>query len=234
MCKLTAAKIAVMTDVPYLRKEGRMSAGDGGTYTYAKESDFIDKLHPAMRQHGLAVGVVKYELLHDSMFERANKGISRRVVLLATVRLSHRDGDYEDYQAVGEANDTGDKSCAKAMTQCLKYALRQMFLVETGDDPDDHPSSEQQPAKVQQVSPANKPAPKRGFRIATLINEIALLPHREGETDPPYAGWTPEAILNKATGKRTWNEENFRLACNSDDPRVDATIQALTEMRDFG
>ena len=32
--------------------------------------------------------------------------------------------------------DVGDKSANKAATGLLKYALRQTFLIETGDDPD--------------------------------------------------------------------------------------------------
>ena len=35
----------------------------------------------------------------------------------------------------GEGSDTGDKASNKALTGAYKYALRQTFCIETGDDP---------------------------------------------------------------------------------------------------
>jgi hypothetical protein len=40
----------------------------------------------------------------------------------------------------------GDKATAKAMTGAYKYALRQTFCIETGDDPDKDPSVDQERA----------------------------------------------------------------------------------------
>jgi hypothetical protein len=57
---------------------------------------------------------------------------------------------YIDIQTTGEGADSGDKSSNKAMTGGYKYALRQVFCIETGDDPDKYPSEER-------VTP--KPAP---------------------------------------------------------------------------
>lgn len=230
---LYGAKLKVMAAVPYLRKQGKMDSY-GQKYTYAREADFIDRLHPAMREAGLTVGAVGYELVHDSMFERAGgKGLSRRVILLATIRLGHVSGQFENYQAVGEAIDTGDKACGKAMTMALKYALRQMFLVETGDDPDDVGSDQHEAAgKSREVTPtrpnspvADKPAQRKGFKIAELCAEIAMIPE--------YREWTPQGMLRRATGKN-WSEDQFRTACNSDDPRIESIIKALEEMRDAG
>jgi hypothetical protein len=56
--------------------------------------------------------------------------------LRLTYRFSHVSGEYIDVQTIGEALDTSDKAANKAMTIGLKYAIRQFFLIETGDDPD--------------------------------------------------------------------------------------------------
>ena len=51
-------------------------------------------------------------------------------------------GTFFDAAVIGSGADAGDKAFLKAMTSALKYALRQPFLIETGDDPDDTSSEE--------------------------------------------------------------------------------------------
>ena len=45
-------------------------------------------------------------------------------------------GDQAYVEVFAEAADQGDKRASKAMTLAKKYALREFFLIETGDDPD--------------------------------------------------------------------------------------------------
>ena len=71
-----------------------------------------------------------------------SSGKSLRICrIISTYRLSHISGQYEDIQVLGEGSDSLDKAANKAMTVAYKYALRQAFLIETGDDdPDRHGS----------------------------------------------------------------------------------------------
>ena len=62
--------------------------------------------------------------------------------ITATYRiLAIEDGSSIDVQVTGGGHDSTDKKSYKAMTGAYKYALRQTFMIETGDnDPDRVPS----------------------------------------------------------------------------------------------
>ena len=92
-------------------------------------------------------------LFRSRMFVGA---LMNRVLYPQTFRFIHTaSGDYIDVPILGEASDVGDKASNKAMTAALKYALRQTFLIETGDDPDKHPSGEQERAEVEKKNSRN-------------------------------------------------------------------------------
>lgn len=130
---LIKAKLAVMEDVPYVQKTSAQNLN----YKFAGEADLIAKLRPEMIRHGIAVSPVSVdELRQDEYSSREGKRMGH---LLArwTFRFTHvTSGEFENVQVLGEASDTGDKCAGKAATIALKYALRQFFLIETGDDPD--------------------------------------------------------------------------------------------------
>lgn len=146
----------------YVQKTGRMDAGPA-RYTYAREGDFIAAIRPLMEAHGVTVRPVRMDVLTNETFERKSGAVAYRVVVLATYELMHRSGDKATVQSIGEGTDSGDKSFNKAMTAALKYALRQTFCVETGDDPDDTPSHEQERAA----------APSDKQRVAAFAQQIA-------------------------------------------------------------
>lgn len=110
---------------------------DGLRYSFASEADLIAKLRPAMVEHGVSISVREYRDVERTVVTTA-KGSSMNVCLLkAIVRFTHASsGTFIDVEALGEGADSGDKAGNKAMTCAYKYALRQTFCIETGDDPD--------------------------------------------------------------------------------------------------
>jgi hypothetical protein len=140
--QITAAIVAVMAQVPYVRK-GSTMAGPGGGYAYASEADFIARLHPAMVAAGLAL--VPHECaLRYAEHSPTAKGVPQwRAEIVQRWLLVHTSGQSIAIQTAGIGVDSGDKSAGKAATQAYKWALRQVFGVETGTDPDDTGSHEQ-------------------------------------------------------------------------------------------
>ena len=136
--KIYEAINAIMQEVGYVQKQ----KGANLNYTFASETALIQALRPVMIKHG----VVAHVLLHNNLTreEYATKSGTRMTnsVIEGVVRFAHTDGSYIDVSASGEGSDSGDKSVNKAQTGLLKYALRQTFLIETGDDPDKDPSEE--------------------------------------------------------------------------------------------
>ena len=122
---LASAVCAVMKDVRHVTKTGR---NDHHKYNYASDADLLIALQPAMAVHGL--------ILLPADVAWSNSG--DRVDLIMTYELCHTSGESRRVQAAGSGIDKQDKAAYKAQTGCLKYALRQAFLIPTGDDAEAH------------------------------------------------------------------------------------------------
>lgn len=145
------AKIAVMAAVEYVQKTGKME--QGARYKYVTVDEVIANLRPAMVEHGIHFSPTAMQVMHQEQYTTNKGALMNRVILGVAYRLSHIGGSFEDGFAVGEASDSGDKACNKAMTAAKKYALLQSFCLETGeDDPDHDPSSEQERDKAKNGS----------------------------------------------------------------------------------
>ena len=133
---LRAAQLAVMKDIGYVQKKGKVGSGNYG-YTYAGEKELINELRPVMLEHGIVMypdtcEVVKTEDYTTGKGHRMSLFLGKRRFVFEHVDT----GDQEFVEVFAEAADQGDKRASKAMTLAKKYALREFFLIETGDDPD--------------------------------------------------------------------------------------------------
>jgi hypothetical protein len=133
---LRAAQLAVMKDIGYVQKKGKVGSGNYG-YTYAGEKELINELRPVMLKHGIVMypdtcEVVKTEDYTTGKGHRMSLFLGKRRFVFEHVNS----GDQAFVEVFAEAADQGDKRASKAMTLAKKYALREFFLIETGDDPD--------------------------------------------------------------------------------------------------
>ena len=131
---LRAAQIAVMKEIGYVQKKGKVGSGNYG-YTYAGEKELIAQLRPAMVKHGIVMypdicEVVKTEDYTTSKGHRMSLFLGKRRFCFEHVES----GDQAFVETFAEASDQGDKRASKAMTLAKKYALREFFLIETGDE----------------------------------------------------------------------------------------------------
>ena len=142
-----ASKInLVMADVSNIAKDGRSQQG----YNYLSEEALTNALHHACAKHGLVFIPGPQTILSEDSYPVSNNKLMFRVRIAASYTLIDSDGDGKDSQPVGpligEGSDMGDKACNKAMTAAYKYALRETFMISTGDDPD---ATATEPAKGQ-------------------------------------------------------------------------------------
>jgi hypothetical protein len=136
----------VMKAVGYVKQTGTMQV-QGHRYSYTSESDLIEALRPAMNEAGVICMPRSIVEMRQETYTTKGGSVMNRVTLLIQYAFVHAASGTELLcQTVGEGSDAGDKATAKAMTGALKYALRQTFLIETGDDPDKGASSEQERA----------------------------------------------------------------------------------------
>jgi hypothetical protein len=139
------AKLAVMRRVPYLLKRKPDSKDRGVNYTYAAEADLIAHLRPVMLEYGIDVRPSTVHVELQEQYQTTRGAAMNRVRIKQVFIFRHVSSGTEDVcELLGEGADVGDKACGKAHTGALKYALRQYFCVETGDDPDRVSSEEQQ------------------------------------------------------------------------------------------
>ena len=139
----------VMQEVGYVKKQKAKDLN----YTFAGEAALISALRPAMVEHGIYMHVLKIENVTRENYTTAKGTAMVNTVISAIIRFAHVSGTYIDVASTGEGSDAGDKSANKAMTGLYKYAMRQTFCIETGDDPDKFQSDERKtPALKQEMT----------------------------------------------------------------------------------
>lgn len=162
------ALLALMQDVPYVKR----ASSKGLNYTFLAESDLIAKLHPALVKNGLTIRPTSVDVAYTENYPSSSGKLMNRIVLVVGYEITHApSGTSVSVVAAGEGTDIGDKATPKAMTQAMKYALRQSLAIETGDDPDRQPSEEQ-------ARPANHEGYKKcldAFNRATTKVQLLIL-----------------------------------------------------------
>jgi hypothetical protein len=136
MSDIYTAMLEAANKIGYVQKKGRNTAQ---SYNYAGEADFIEAMRPEL----LAAGICPPHVIDitDNQVTVIPKGQDKSSIHVSrvyTFRYYHAASKtFVDVKAAGEGNDALDKASYKAATGALKYALRQTFLIETGNDPDD-------------------------------------------------------------------------------------------------
>jgi hypothetical protein len=130
---------AVMQEVGYVKK----SRSSGVSYSFAGEAALIAAIRPAMVENGIYMHVLKIDNVTRENVTTAKGSLMTNTLITATIRFTHaQSGTFIDSASTGEGFDSGDKSANKAMTGLYKYAMRQTFCIETGDEPDKYQSEE--------------------------------------------------------------------------------------------
>lgn len=132
-------------------------------YKYATEADIVEEVRGHLAEVGVLL-IPSVTKLEWRVIEGRNGPINIATVFMT---FTFKDGAEEiGVPVVGEGMDSGDKNVYKAMTGALKYALKQTFLIPTGDDPEkddappESPPRRQQPkAEATPAKPAESPKP---------------------------------------------------------------------------
>lgn len=179
----------VMGAVDRVPKRGR-NAFHG--YDYATEADITQAVRAELAsRHVMAVPFVEEVQWAD--LQRKN-GVEK--LCTVRVRFDFVDGDTGETLSMpmyGQGSDSGDKAIYKAMTGATKYALLKLFLIPTGDDPENEGDAKPQapPAAPRQPAPAPAPAaapaspPASGKRSADVKQAARRVTIQETPPEPP-------------------------------------------------
>lgn len=164
--------LAVMTDVEYLQKDGRVSS-EKVNYNFLSEEKITANVRNSMIDHKLVMFPVNCcQVISQTGFDE----------IIMTYRFLDVEApdSFIDVQTKGCGYDKGDKKSYKAMTGAFKYAMRQTFMISTGDDPDKE-ASEKTAAKIAEAAAkaaakaASKPKSDFLTEVGKLANKIKLL-----------------------------------------------------------
>ncbi len=127
----------IMSNVGYVQKKSAKNLN----YTFAGEAALIQAVRPWMVLAGVTMHVAEIRNKVREQYETKSGTSMNSITLDAIIRFVHTpSGTFVEVMSSGEGSDTGDKASNKALTGAYKYAIRQTFCIETGDDPDEHAS----------------------------------------------------------------------------------------------
>lgn len=220
-----ASKIAeVMALVQRVAKNGYNAQQN---YRYATDADIMDCVRDAMAQRH----VVLYPDMKDLKWENyETKSGGRQRLCTLTIRYTLEDGETgekREFDIFSQGQDSGDKAVYKAMTGATKFALQKLFLIPTGDDPENDgkkkeankatqtekvpppksqrqapapPSQQTQPAQPK-AEPPQPPSPLRA-RVSRLFHTLQAV---KGWRDEEVRDWVSHTV--GAKGSKDWSEE---------------------------
>lgn len=185
-------------------KEGKLyaqkaSRNTGQGYNYTSEADFLALIRPQLAEHDIIcfpsyVPISEELTIVRPATERDNAKLLRRVTIRGTFTFFHPPSNTSiTVDTIGEGCDQQDKAPYKAMTGALKYAVRQTFQIETGDDPE-----------ADAGAPPTEPTPKSKFLEDLAVEVERIGPPRAKKLidsmQPGYA--TTEALDKELTGEQ--------------------------------
>jgi hypothetical protein len=198
---LQEAVLDVMKDVEYIKKDGTNSQQG---YKFASAEAIVGEVRAAAIKHGVLISI-GYSEATDLEAGHTKSGTAIYRVRVKGRLTLHKGTEVMSFDFYGEGADSGDKAIPKAQTMCLKQALRQIFLIETGEADADRETVPEQVAKVPLAQRTKKLPPEivahfRALRLTTKQVEAIL----NDNNDDPEAlrGWMkdnpiPEPLMVK-------------------------------------
>lgn len=135
-----AAILAIYQEGKLYAQKASKNSAQG--YTYTSEADFLALIRPQLAEHGV-ICHPKYSVLHEGQLTTKSGSVMQTITILGTFTFTHAPSrTFIEVITIGQGADQQDKAAYKAMTGAQKYAVRQAFMIETGDDPEKDETSE--------------------------------------------------------------------------------------------
>lgn len=209
--KIASKLVSIMSEIEWLGKDATVVMNGREMYKYTSEAQFIAEVRPLMIKHRVIMMPVELKKL-DVLKKETDKGaVSYITTILMRYRFIDADsGEFLDIEMGSQGADSTDKGIFKALTGAFKYALRQTFLIGTGDDPEATDENNNVVAREEAVSPLSKvvsAAKKRGVNLNDepflsfwKQNGISIDGGGYGEKDVMLANKVKELVQNILSG----------------------------------
>lgn len=164
----------VMAEIGAIGKERENSIQK---YSFRGIDDVYNAVHAALAKNGVFCTPI-VESIEREERKSKNGGLLLYTVLKMKYLFYAEDGSYITLSTVGEAMDSSDKSCNKAMSAAQKYAFFQLFCIPT-EEPKDTENDNYEPEKktTPQPTQGKKPKPEdveAKAKAEKMLKEIGL------------------------------------------------------------
>lgn len=140
---------SILGDVDFIGKDKRNQTQN---YNFRGIDDVYNELHPVFAKHQVFI-IPKVINMNREERQSAKGGLLIWTLMDVQFTFFTTDGSSVESVVTGEAMDSGDKGCNKAMSVALKYALMQMLLIPTEDKKDtEDDSHEIKPKKAEAIA----------------------------------------------------------------------------------
>lgn len=189
----------IMTDIGAIGK-GKKNTAQG--YSFRGIDDVYLAVHSVLAKHGV---FTVPEVMHMEREERKTKSGGVLIYTILTVKYTFYASDGTSFESVmvGEAMDSGDKSCNKAMSAAQKYAFLQIFAIPT-EEPKDTENDSPQP------QPKAEPKKDKTFKESVTFDMVKELLEGADCTDTLKAAWSGNANNIKSLTKE--NQTKLQMA----------------------
>lgn len=166
-------------------QEGGYNEYDG--YKYAKLSNYIDSIRPALGKHDLGLNFTTLEkrALEPRTTSKGNKEYIVEVKM--ALRIFHSSGEWMEVYGYGEGQDRGDKAYYKAVTGCRKYIIASALNLATEDDPendgDDNKGDDKKPPAPKNNLPAYNGYSNKND-AEPYVNDLKTTPRQPTKAKP--------------------------------------------------
>ena len=209
----------IMGAVGYTQKTGW---NDAQKYHYVTEADIAEKIRPELAKRNVIIfpTMVKNERtrLERPMKEYTKFSYATDVLMKWTV-VDGDTGEAFECEIPGCSESPGDKGVYVAMTGSEKYLLMKLFLLPTGDDPEDdanEPVSTKEAIKDQKTKAAKDIGEKKAAEIASNTQQsLFYVWHDESQT-AEITGAESLKTANKDLLKPLWSAAARAIICNAD------------------
>lgn len=152
--KIYSSIVNVISDIDAIKKDKKSTQG----FMYRGVDDVSNTLKPLFAKHKIFIVPSVKTVTRET--KATTKGGEVTVTILdIDFTFYAEDGSFVTASTVGEAMDSGDKSCNKAMSIAFKYACYQVFCIPTDDmdDPETGEEPQYSEGTLEQLQSVNVP-----------------------------------------------------------------------------
>lgn len=230
--KIYPAITAVMGEIGAIEKN-RINAIQ--KYSFRGIDDVYFAVNAALTRHG--VFCVPYvEDIQREERQSTKGGILLYTILTMRYTFYASDGSNVVARLIGEAMDSGDKSCNKAMSAAQKYLFLQVFCIPTEEHKDTENETHEVRGKTMEAKIPTAPPQTNHYlkNVAKLEDDslslsavIEKTSAKEGSTG--NRKWTLYSVLAGGVWYKTFNKALYDTAVNKTDETVEIVYQETTK-----